>query len=62
MAKKKLKKYSACVDINFSIDITVEAEDEEQARELIEEEAYRTYLTADNDGVDATVGDVTEDE
>lgn len=60
--KKKLKKFSACVDINFSMDITVEAEDEDQARDLIEAEAYRTYLTAATDGVDATVGDVTEED
>ena len=59
---KKLKKFSACVDINFSMDITVEAEDEDQARDLIEAEAYRTYLTAATDGVDATVGDVTEED
>ena len=56
-----LKKYSALASINFTIEVECEAYDEDEAREKLEEIAYNTYLTADHDGVDATIEDINED-
>jgi hypothetical protein len=55
------KKYSASASSNFTIDVECEAYDEDEAREKLEEAAYNTYLTADHDGVDATIEDINED-
>jgi hypothetical protein len=54
------KKYSAYVDINFSIECEVEAYDKDEARDLLVEKAYATYQTAQVDGVDATVDEINE--
>lgn len=54
------KKYSATASINYCIDVECEAYDEEEAREKLEEAAYENYLTAQIDGVDATIDDIDE--
>lgn len=55
------KKYTATVDISFSMDVTVEAYDEDTAKELARGEAERTYLTAKVEGVDSSVSNIEED-
>jgi len=55
------KKYSASASINYTIEVECVAYDEDEAREKLEEAAYNTYLTADHDGVDATIEDINED-
>lgn len=61
--KKSLtpKKYSASASINFSIEVECVAYDEDEAREKLTEAAYTNYLTAQTDGVDATIEDINED-
>lgn len=55
------KKYSASASINFTIEVECEAYDEDDAREKLTEAAYETYLTAQTDGVDATIEDINEE-
>ena len=54
------KKYTATVDISFSMEVTVEAYNKDDAKELAREEAERNYLTAKIDGVDSLVSDIEE--
>ena len=55
------KKYSATASINFTIEVECMAYDEDDAREKLTEAAYNNYLTAQPDGVDATIEDISED-
>ena len=55
------KKYSASASINFTIEVECLAYDEDEAREKLEEAAYENYLTAEPDGVDATIEDISDD-
>ncbi len=54
------KKYAVTVDISFSMDVSVDAYDEDTAKELARGEAERTYLIAKVDGVDSTVSGIEE--
>lgn len=54
------KKYTATVDISFSMDVSVEAYDEDSARELARGKAENTYLTAQVDSVDSSVSSIEE--
>ena len=38
-----MKTYSATVVISFSVDVEVEAENEDQARQLLDEKAWESY-------------------
>lgn len=55
------KKYSALASINYTIEVKCMAYDEDEAREKLTEAAYENYLTAQTDGVDATIEDINED-
>ncbi len=55
------KKYSASASINFTIEGECMAYDEDEAREKLTEAAYNNYLTAQPDGVDATIEDISDD-
>ena len=52
------KKFSCSVSLNFSIPVEVEAFDEDEARDLLEEKACATFRTADIDGIDACAEDI----
>jgi len=54
------KKYTATVNISFSVDVTVEAYDEDTAKELAREKAEKSYLTAKADGADSSVSNIEE--
>ena len=54
------KKFRSYVSLNFSIPVEVEAFDEDEARDLLEEKACATFRTADIDGIDACAEDIDE--
>lgn len=54
------KKYTATVDISFSMEVSVEAYDEDVAKDLAREKAEKTYMTAKVDSVDSSVSDIKE--
>ena len=54
---KKKKYFEVGVSVNFTMYVTVEATDKEEAAELAQEKAVETFRTADIDGVDTTVFD-----
>lgn len=53
------KRYSASVTVSFSMDVEVDAyDDDDEAKELAREEAARTYQTADIYGIDTNVDSI----